>query len=61
MDYIRETKISKTATFEFAFDKAETVRAVMVYNSAKRKEIFLNIPRMEFTLGDGSVRVIRVR
>ena len=59
MDYIRETKISKTATFEFAFDKAETVRAVMVYNSAKRKEIFLNIPRMEFTLGDGSVRVIR--
>lgn len=59
MDYVRETKITKTSTFEFAFGEATSVRAVMVYNSAMRKEIFLNIPKMEFTLADGSVRVIR--
>jgi len=59
MDYVRETKITKTSTFEFAFEEATSVRAVMVYNSAKRREIFLNIPKMEFTLADGSVRVIR--
>lgn len=59
MDYIRETKIKQTATFEFDFASDTSVRAVMVYNSAMRKEIFLNIPKMEFTLADGSVRVIR--
>ncbi len=59
MDYVRETKITKTSTFEFAFEKATTLRAIMVYNSAKRKEIFLNVSKMEFTLADGSVRVIR--
>jgi len=57
--YVRETKITQTSTFEFAFEKDTTVRAVMVYNSAKRQEVFLNIPKMEFTLADGSVRVIR--
>jgi len=59
MDYVRETKITKTSTFEFAFEEATSVRAVMVYNSAMRREIFFNISTIEFTLSDGSVRVIR--
>ncbi len=59
MSYIGETKLTETSVIEFAFDKATSVRAVMVYNSAMRREIFRNIPKMEFTLADGSVRVIR--
>lgn len=59
MEYVRETKISKTSDFEFTFDKGTSVRAIMVYNSAMRKEIFLNIPQIELTLADGSVRVIQ--
>ncbi len=59
MDYVHETKISKTSTVEFAFDKDTSVRAIMVYNSVNRKEIFRNVSKIEFTLADGSVRVIR--
>lgn len=59
MEYIHETEIGKTATFDFAFDKATTVRAIMVYNSANRKNIFRKVSKIEFTLADGSVRVIR--
>lgn len=59
MDYVRETYISKTSTFTFEFAENTNVRAVMIYNSAFEKSIFLNIPRIEFTLADGSVRVIR--
>lgn len=59
MDYIRETKISRTSDFEFVFDESTSVRAIMVYNSAMRREIFLNIPEIELTLADGSTRVIK--
>lgn len=60
MSYVRETYSSDTqTTFTFAFDSARTVRAVMVYNSASYRDIFLNISRIEFTLADGSTRVIR--
>ncbi len=59
MSYIGETIISETTTFTFDFDSAQTLRAVLVYNSAFEDRVFLNIPRMEFTLEDGSVRVIR--
>lgn len=59
MDYVKETYISATSTFTFDFEKDTSVRAVLVYNSAFEKHIFLNISRMEFTLADGSVRVIR--
>ncbi len=59
MNYVHETKISKTSTIEFAFDKDTSVRAIMVYNSVDRKEIFRNVSKIEFTLADGSVRVIR--
>ena len=59
MDYVRETYISKTSTFTFDFTENTTIRAVMIYNSAFEKSIFLNIPKIEFTLADGSVRVIR--
>ncbi len=59
MNYVRETEITETSTFEFAFENATSVRAIMVYNSSKRTEVFLNIPKIEFTLPDGSVRVIR--
>ncbi len=59
MEYVREAKISETTTFTFDFDRARTVRAVMVYNSAFEDRVFLNISRIEFTLEDGSKRVIR--
>ncbi len=59
MNYVQETKISKTSTVEFAFEKDTSVRAIMVYNSVNRKEIFRNVSKIEFTLADGSVRVIR--
>jgi len=59
MSYIGETVISETTTFNFDFETAQTLRAVMVYNSAFESNVFLNIPKMEFTLEDGSVRVIR--
>lgn len=59
MSYIQETYISKTSTFSFDFEKDTSIRAVLVYNSAFEDSIFLNISRMEFTLADGSVRVIR--
>ncbi len=59
MDYVQETYISKTSTFTFDFAEDTSIRAVMVYNSAFEKSVFLNIPRMEFTFADGSVRVIR--
>lgn len=59
MSYIGETYIKETSTFTFEFAENTSIRAVMVYNSAFEKSVFLNISRMEFTLADGSVRVIR--
>ena len=59
MSYIGETYVTETATFTFEFAQNTSVRAVIVYNSAFENSIFLNISRMEFTLADGSVRVIR--
>lgn len=59
MSYIGETVIPVSTTFTFDFETAQTLRAVMVYNSAFEDMIFLNISSMEFTLEDGSVRVIR--
>lgn len=59
MDYIQETYISETATFTFDFANDTSIRAIMVYNSAFEKTVFFNISKIEFTLADGSVRVIR--
>ncbi len=59
MDYVRETYITKTSTFNFDFEKDTSIRAIMVYNSAFEKSVFTNISRIELTLADGSVRVIR--
>lgn len=59
MSYIGETLISETTTFKFDFETAKTLRAVMVYNSAFEDTAFLNVSRIELTLADGSVRVIR--
>ena len=59
MSYIQETHISKTATFNFDFEEDTSIRAIMVYNSAMETSIFLNVSRIELTLADGSVRVIR--
>lgn len=59
MSYIGETLIAETTTFKFDFETARTLRAIMVYNSAFEETAFLNIPRIELTLADGSVRVIR--
>lgn len=59
MSYIQETYIKKTATFTFDFAADTSIRAIMVYNSAIEKNIFFNVSRMELTLADDSVRVIR--
>lgn len=59
MDYIQETYISKSATFNFQFATDTSIRAILVYNSALEDTIFLNVSRIELTLADGSVRVIR--
>lgn len=48
MEYVKETEINKTTTFEFTFDEFRTVRAVMVYNSKLESNIFKNISKMEF-------------
>lgn len=45
--YIHETVITKTSMFEFKFSKPMDVRAVMVYNSANYKNIFMNIKKIE--------------
>lgn len=59
MDYIPETKIDATTTFTFDFPSARNARAVMIYNSVIEDEIFYTVSRIEFTLADGSVRVVR--
>ena len=59
MEYVKETNISKTSTFTFDFSEDVTIRTIMVYNSAFEKSVFRNISRVELTLADGSVRVIR--
>ena len=59
MSYIGETKITETSTFTFNFGSATAIRAIMVYNSALEKTAFYNISKIEFTLADGSTRVIR--
>lgn len=59
MSYVQETYISKTATFNFDFEKDTSIRAILIYNSALESTIFLNASRIEITLADGSVKVIR--
>lgn len=59
MSYIRETYITETSTFTFNFDAPQTIRAVMVYNSAFESSIFYNISEIELTLADGGTRVMR--
>lgn len=59
MDYIRETYIAKTTTFTFDFDQAQTVRAIMVYNSALEENIFKRISKIELTLANGNTRIMR--
>lgn len=59
MSYIPETTVTSTTVFTFDFANARNARAVMIYNSALEDNIFYNIPRIEFTLADGSTRVVR--
>jgi beta-xylosidase len=47
-NYIKETEISKTTTFELSFDTARTVKAIMVYNSKNSEKIFTNISVIDF-------------
>lgn len=57
--YIPETIINKTTTFTFDFQEAQTVRAVMVYNSKLEDYVFMNISRMEFVCEEDGKEVIR--
>lgn len=59
MDYIQETYITETSTFTFDFDEAQSIRSVMIYNSALEENIFKNIASIELVLPDGSSRVMR--
>ena len=59
MAYIGETKISETATFTFEFSTPQSVRAVMVYNSAKEKEIFQNVSEIQIIAEDGGAKSIK--
>lgn len=58
MKYIGETEITQTATFTFKFKEAQSVRAIMVYNSAKEKKIFRNVSKIELIPRKGSAREI---
>lgn len=58
MEYVQEAVITKTTTFTFDFERARTLRAVMVYNSAFENKVFRNLSLVEFTLADGSKRII---
>ena len=57
--YVRETEITKTATFELTFNEARTVRAIMVYNFKNKENIFLNISLVEFVCEEDGKEVIR--
>ena len=47
MELVKETTISETTTFTFAFDSVKEVAAIMVYNSKNDDTFFKNISRIE--------------
>ena len=57
--YVQETTINETTTFTFDFDKARTVRALMVYNSKMEYSAFTSIARVEFVCEENGEEVIR--
>lgn len=57
--YIPETIINKTTTFTFDFQQAQTVRAVMVYNSKDEMLAFRNVSKIEFVCIEDGKEVIR--
>jgi hypothetical protein len=57
--YIPETIIDKTTTFTFDFAQAQTVRAVMVYNSKMEYSAFTKIARVEFVCEEDGKEVVR--
>ncbi len=59
MNYIQETYITETSTLTFDFASAQSIRAIMVYNSALEENVFTKISGIELTLADGSTRLIR--
>lgn len=58
MDYIQEAMITQKTTFTFTFDKMQTVRAVMVYNSHSEEFVFTNVDLIELVCEDGTVKTI---
>lgn len=59
MNYVHETYITETSTFTFSFEETQTIRAIMVYNSALEETIFQNVSSIELTLADGSSRIMK--
>ena len=55
---IKETSISKKTTFEFDFDKARTVRGVMVYNSKWENTCFQKVAKVEFVCEENGEEVV---
>lgn len=41
-EYVKETEISETTTFEFSFDRPQAIRALMIYNSKDPNKVFLD-------------------
>lgn len=58
MDYIQEAMITQKTTFAFKFDQAQTVRAVMVYNSHSEEFVFTNVDLIELVCEDGTIKTI---
>ena len=53
---VAETKLSGTTTFTFTFDKARTVKSIMVYNSRQEAQIFRQIEQIRLLcVEDGKV------
>lgn len=59
MEYIKETTIQDTTTFNFEFGEEKTVRAIMVYNSKKETDSFRKVAKIEFISEENGKEVVR--
>lgn len=59
MQYVKETTITETTTFTFDFDRARSIRAVMVYNSKMETSAFEQVARVEFVCEENGQEVVR--
>lgn len=58
--YIKETNITETSTFTFTFNTAQTVRAIMIYESKYAANVFRKVSRIELVCEEDGKEVIKV-